>query len=817
MSYSKRQLYALGEPLGDSVTRSKVGGGRIYGGGGGGAPASGPTNTTVTNTNIPDYAQPYVSNMLNAAQAQIYTPDMTGFNPYTPYSSNPQDYVAGFSPLQQQAQSTAANMQVPGQYGMASQLAGTAGMGALGTVGQAGMYGGMGAQAGQQAAGMSNMYGGMGMMQGQQGANIGQSLGQMAQDPNAVQAYMNPYIQSSLNPQLAEIQRQYDITGTQEQSAATQGGAFGGSREALMAAENQRNAGLAKNQAIGQGYNQAFTNAQQQMQAANQAALAGNAQAQQGISQGLTGAGQAGSQSMQGYGMGLTGAGQAANLGMQGAQAGLQGVGAQQAGYGQAGTAGSNLANIGGQQLAAQQGIMNAQNTMGAQQQTNQQNVINQAVQNYATAQQYPMLQLGMLNSMLRGLPMQQSSTQMYQAAPNTASQLAGLGTAGLGLAAMSKAGGAASGGLGSDIAKYAPGGAIPMSMMSNQQLQGMQKSQAATPMQKLIAPGIVQENQRIQANPEAAKMLAQTTPPPQMPGGMPPPQQVAQMPQTRTGLGAIGTGDMVPEHFASGGIMSFADEGQVPEAKTNPVDDALAMYADKSGKVDLNKAALALLGQAQTGEQTISPEREQLLKGLESQHENQNARLLTKMGIGMLQGTSQYALPNIGNAAASTMASYEKDLANEQSVKQQLAKLDAEGATKDDARRLSLAGTLLQIQNNRDMKMAALANAPSAEDRNVNRAMTLINNDPQIKKYVAQQKMLSETDPQYQVIEQRIAERQNQIYHTAGVKVPEVTPSKIPDYVEPEKPGFFSGLFGSSKPAASAGPKVVPFSQLPT
>ena len=240
-------------------------------------------------------------------------------------------------------------------------------------------------------------------------------------------------------------------------------------------------------------------------------------------------------------------------------------------------------------------------------------------------------------------------------------------------------------------------------------------------------------------------------------------------------------------------------------------------MYADKSGKVDLNKAALALLGQAQTGKQAISPEREQLLKGLESQHENQNARLLTKMGIGMLQGTSQYALPNIGNAAASTMASYEKDLANEQSVKQQLAKLDAEGATKDDARRLSLAGTLLQIQNNRDMKTAALANAPSAEERNVNRAMTLINNDPQIKKYVAQQKMLSETDPQYQVIEQRIAERQNQIYQTAGVKVPEVTPSKIPDYVEPEKPGFFSGLFGSSKPAASAGPKVVPFSQLPT
>ena len=720
MSYSKRQLYALGEPLGDSVTRSKVGGGRIYGGGGGGAPASGPTNTTVTNTNIPDYAQPYVSNMLNAAQAQIYTPDMTGFNAYTPYSQNPQDYVAGFSPLQQQAQSSAANLQLPGAMGAAQGLT---------TAGTLGAFG------------------------------AGQNYANQATDPNAMQAYMSPYENNVIQQQLQENARQYGISGAGEQAAATSAGAFGGTREALMNAENTRNQNTAGNQIVAQGLQNAYQNAQQAQQ----------------------------------FG---------ANLNLQGTQAGLQGA--------------NQLGNLGNQQLAAQQSIIGTQNQLGAQQQGQQQNVINQAVQNYATAQQYPMLQLGMLNSMLRGLPMQQSSTQMYQAAPNTASQLAGLGTAGIGLAAMSKAGGA-KGGLGSDIAKYAPGGAIPMSMMSNQQLQGMQKSQAASPMQKLLAPGVVQENQRIQANPEAAKMLAQTTPPPQMPGGMPPPQQVAQMPQTRAGLGAIGTGDMVPEHFASGGIMSFADEGQVPEAKTNPEDDALAMYADKSGKVDLNKAALALLGQAQTGKQAISPEREQLLKGLESQHENQNARLLTKMGIGMLQGTSQYALPNIGNAAASTMASYEKDLANEQSVKQQLAKLDAEGATKDDARRLSLAGTLLQIQNNRDMKTAALANAPSAEERNVNRAMTLINNDPQIKKYVAQQKMLSETDPQYQVIEQRIAERQNQIYQTAGVKVPEVTPSKIPDYVEPEKPGFFSGLFGSSKPAASAGPKVVPFSQLPT
>ena len=716
MSYSKRQLYALGEPLGDSVTRSKVGGGRIYGGGGGGgSPAPGPTNTTVTNTNIPDYAQPYVSNMLNAAQAQIYTPDMTGFNAYTPYSQNPQDYVAGFSPLQQQAQSSAANLQLPGAMGAAQGLTAAGTLGAFGA---------------------------------------GQNYANQATDPNAMQAYMSPYENNVIQQQLQENARQYGIQGAGEQAAATSAGAFGGTREALMNAENTRNQNTAGNQIVAQGLQNAFQNAQQAQQ----------------------------------FG---------ANLNLQGTQAGLQGA--------------NQLGNLGNQQLAAQQSILGTQNQLGAQQQTNQQNVINQAVQNYATAQQYPMLQLGMLNSMLRGLPMQQSSTQMYQAAPNTASQLAGLGTAGLGLAAMSKAGGA-KGGLGSDIAKYAPGGAIPMSMMSNQQLQGMQKSQAATPMQKLIAPGIVQENQRIQANPEAAKMLAQTTPPPQMPGGMPPPQQVAQMPQTRAGLGAIGTGDMVPEHFASGGIMSFADEGQVPEAKTNPVDDALAMYADKSGKVDLNKAALALLGQAQTGKQAISPEREQLLKGLESQHENQNARLLTKMGIGMLQGTSQYALPNIGNAAASTMASYEKDLANEQAVKQQLAKLDAEGATKDDARRLSLAGTLLQIQNNKDMKTAALANAPSPIEKNLKIADTLANNDPKYRSLLKEQTMTSPGSPEYNEIDDKLLEIRNRyITKHAGKEYAYEAPKVVTKGPEPEKPGFFSNLFSSS-PEKTKSPGVMKF-----
>ena len=422
--------------------------------GGGGSGQSTNTTSTVQNTNLPAYAQPYVENMMSAAQQQVFEPTKdangnttyTSTKPYTPYSNNPADYFAGFSPMQEQAQSGAANLQTPDQYRQATDLANQSGAGALSTTGQAGMYGmqgdiagqrnaglsniygGLGARSGQQAAGLSNMYGGLGSMQGQQGANIGASLGQMSQDPNAVQGYMNPYLQASLNPQLAEIQRQYDITGAQQAGQATQQGAFGGSRDAIMAAENSRNKNTAMNQAIGQGYNTAFNNAQNQMGVANQAALSGNQQALSGLGMGLQGAGQAGSQAMQGYGMGLQGAGQAGQLGIQGAQTGLQGIGAQQAGYSQAGQAGSNLANIGGQQLGAQQNILNMQSQMGAQQQNQKQNIINQDVQNYANAQQYPYMQLGYLSNLLHGLPLQSATSQTYQANPTGTQQLMGLG-----------------------------------------------------------------------------------------------------------------------------------------------------------------------------------------------------------------------------------------------------------------------------------------------------------------------------------------------------------------------------------------------------
>ena len=166
---------------------------------------------------------------------------------------------------------------------------------------------------------------------------------------------------------------------TQQAGQATQAGAFGGARYGLQQAELQRNLGQNIPNIVGQGYNQAFSQAQQQF---NQD-MARNLQAQQ-----------LGEQSRQ-FGAGL---------GLQGTQTALQGAG--------------QLANIGGQALGAQQGIYGLQAQTGQQQQQQQQNVINQMIQNYATAQQYPQQQLAFMNAMLRGLPLQTATTQSYQAAP---------------------------------------------------------------------------------------------------------------------------------------------------------------------------------------------------------------------------------------------------------------------------------------------------------------------------------------------------------------------------------------------------------------
>jgi len=332
--------------------------------------------------------------------------------------------VAQMNPLEQSVGTQLNAMQTPGQFGAGANLANQAGAGQINTVGQAGQYGQMGANygntganLGMQATGLA----GLGLNLGGQAAQAGQNYAQMATNPYAQQAYMSPYLQNALNPQLDEMRRQYGITGTQQQGNATRAGAFGGSREALMNAENYRNMGTAMNQAIGTGYQNAFQQAQQAQQFGSTLGL-------QGLQTGLQGIGAAN----QAYQTGLQGTAQ----GMQGAQVGLQGVGAQQAGYAGANQAAATLGQLGTQQQASDLARLQAMSAQGSSERALAQQGIDARYQDLMNKQYFGQQQIGGMQGVLTGVPVNQSaSTSAVTApAPSMASQLAGGATSLLGL-----------------------------------------------------------------------------------------------------------------------------------------------------------------------------------------------------------------------------------------------------------------------------------------------------------------------------------------------------------------------------------------------
>jgi hypothetical protein len=81
------------------------------------------------------------------------------------------------------------------------------------------------------------------------------------------QQYMNPYLQSALEPQMAEARRQADIMRIADAGRLTKAGAFGGSRQAIMESEGNRNLMDKQNQMLTSGYSTAFDKAMQQFNA----------------------------------------------------------------------------------------------------------------------------------------------------------------------------------------------------------------------------------------------------------------------------------------------------------------------------------------------------------------------------------------------------------------------------------------------------------------------------------------------------------------------------------------------------------------------
>ena len=214
MTYSRRQLYAMGEPLGDGATRMEVGGKIIYGGGGGSPPPqptttiteSGPTVTNRTTANeIPQY-------LTSASQDLVARGQALTARPYEAYTGA---RVSEFSPDMQTAFGRMRNQGVAGQTTEASGLASLAG----------------------QRASDYGMF--------QQG----------------VQQYMNPYMQNVVDVERRKAQENADRQSALLSGQAAKTGAFGGSgfnlqQRALTRDTAQQLADI-QTQGLGRAYEQA--------------------------------------------------------------------------------------------------------------------------------------------------------------------------------------------------------------------------------------------------------------------------------------------------------------------------------------------------------------------------------------------------------------------------------------------------------------------------------------------------------------------------------------------------------------------------------
>ena len=208
------------------------------GGGGGGGAAPAPSSQTVTQTNIPEYARPYVERMLGKSEALT---DINA-NPYQTYGGQ---RIQSFTPMQEQAFQNYGTQQIAPELGAGSNLAALSGLGSM-------------------SAGTDYM--------------------RMATDPRAMQSFMSPYMQSVVDLQKQEATRDYQKGLGALNARAVGSGAFGGTRASLERAEAGRNLGTTLANIQATGTQNAFDKAQQAQQFGSTLGLQGYGQGLQAAS-----------------------------------------------------------------------------------------------------------------------------------------------------------------------------------------------------------------------------------------------------------------------------------------------------------------------------------------------------------------------------------------------------------------------------------------------------------------------------------------------------------------------------------------------------
>ena len=433
------------------------------GGGGGG---SQPTNQTVTQSNLPEYARPFFEGLMYRAEANLTTP----------YQTYGQERIADFTGQQRAVQNNILNQQTPGQFGTATGIASDVANRSI----AAGQYT-PGQFSSQQISGLDNVRADRVTAQNMQAAQSGynpnlnyfQMQGPQMFGGQQAQQYMSPFIQQALEPQMREAVTSARRGQVAQDLGSARQGTYGGSRQLLASMERERNLGQQMGDIQARGMQSADENAQQQFERDRAAGMTAGAQNQQAALQTQQLGTQTGlqvalanlsneqqarvnnqAQQFQAQGMNAENALRAALANQQTSLASRQAnqqadldrqrmaeqsrqFGSQQglAGLAQAGQMGQTLANIGSAQSQSDQARYAQQTSTAAQQQVLNQQRLDQQYQDFLRQRDYPMEQMQQYSSLLRGVPVGLNSTSTTYA-PN-ASLGSQLVSGGLGAAAL--------------------------------------------------------------------------------------------------------------------------------------------------------------------------------------------------------------------------------------------------------------------------------------------------------------------------------------------------------------------------------------------
>ncbi len=406
-----------------------------------------PTETRVTQTDLPEYVQPYFERLLKRGEAESN-------QPYTPYGG---ERIAYFSPDELASQGMTrgyAQAGTPPEYQIASQRAMMLG-GPYGSGYQAGQYG-----SGYEAGMMGPGYQAQGYGPTYQARSAGPDYNVLGYESN-LDRFMNPYQQAVTDVAKREAIRTSEIIGDKTADAAAMSGGLGGYREAIMQSERERNLAQQLEDIQTKGSLGAYQSAQAQLAAERQAQLDASRfglqqftaeeqarQAQEKFGQSAYGLTEGSFQKQaqldtQRYQAGEAARQAAAKLGLTAAQ---QNEAARQAQekfdqsaynmsqrYGLASV--DALRGVGGDIQDDVRQRIGALTGIGQQQRAMQQASMDMGYQDFLRQQGFGQQQLGFLGGLLRGVPVQpQQQISTYQQQPGLFQTALGAGLSGLGL-----------------------------------------------------------------------------------------------------------------------------------------------------------------------------------------------------------------------------------------------------------------------------------------------------------------------------------------------------------------------------------------------